>query len=60
VTVLAVFAPVDVRARRLAICEACPDRKKYERIDAYKCGRCGCPITTKVKFARAQCPARKW
>lgn len=61
---MSLFVDDQRREERLAICRACPhhiasqiplSKQKIER-----CGKCGCPITNKTKFARATCPIHKW
>ena len=48
-------APQDVRAQRLAICNACPHLTAMRR-----CGKCGCPVDGKTFFHGARCPIGKW
>lgn len=52
------FATPEVRQARADVCRACPDATPAGR--PLFCGRCGCPLVSKVRFARASCPAGKW
>ncbi len=45
------------RARRVAICQACPHLR---RSTIERCGKCGCPIRGKAAFLRATCPDKRW
>lgn len=47
----------EVRAARLAICEACPS---LQRQPIKRCGECGCPIASKTRFKQSSCPLGKW
>jgi len=50
--------------KRLAICAACPHRVEttipLTKQKIARCGKCGCPLASKTKFARATCPINKW
>jgi hypothetical protein len=39
-------------------CKECPYRKSL--IDKDLCGKCGCPIATKLMAYNAECPIGKW
>ncbi|HET6631529.1 MAG TPA: hypothetical protein VFG73_02320 [Rhodanobacteraceae bacterium] len=56
--VAAVLAPGDTINARLAICAQCPHRKTRGPV-AY-CGKCGCPLQSKTRMARASCPDGRW
>lgn len=36
-----------------------PD-KELKEVQGYKCGKCGCPLSSKVRSAVSQCPEKKW
>lgn len=40
---------------RLAICEECP-----HLVEGGRCGKCGCYLQTKTKWASSSCPIGKW
>jgi len=48
------FANTDSAYARLAICKGC------EHKSMGVCGKCGCLLIAKVRFANAQCPVGKW
>lgn len=52
------------QAKRLAICAACPHRIEtvipLTKQRLARCAKCGCPLASKTKFARATCPINKW
>ncbi len=48
------------RVRRTEICRACPFVRLIGRKQFMQCTKCHCPLATKTKFLRAQCPAGKW
>ena len=52
-------ATEEERARRKAICAACPFVVEVAARPMF-CGKCGCPLVTKTAFASASCPAKKW
>jgi len=45
----------DMQQERLAICAECPHIVNNER-----CGKCGCFLQTKTKWATSSCPIGKW
>jgi hypothetical protein len=53
---------VDARTRgeRVRICRACPERQFHTMAKIEVCGKCGCWIITKTRFASAKCPLSKW
>lgn len=59
-----VLADQATREKRLAICEACPFRVTHTipmtKHKIARCAKCGCPLASKTKFARATCPLSKW
>ena len=44
------------KARRLAICEACPNLIPQER----RCAKCGCFVELKASFRTQACPEDRW
>lgn len=48
------------RLKRLEICRACPERQFRTIAKIEVCGKCGCPIVSKTRFAQAKCPLNKW
>ena len=49
-----ILADSDVAQKRREVCDACP-----HRVVAI-CGKCGCPIVSKVNTRGASCPANRW
>lgn len=49
------FVEDDVRRRRLAACEACPDLIRGD--NALACGLCGCRVEWKTRLSSESCPA---
>lgn len=47
--------PAKESARRMAICNACPELIALDR-----CRRCGCFMRIKTQIPGAQCPLQKW
>lgn len=45
----------DMQQERLSICAECPHIVNNER-----CGKCGCFLQTKTKWATSSCPIGKW
>ena len=41
---------------RLAICDGCKDLRR----DVMRCGKCGCLVEQKAKWATSNCPEKKW
>lgn len=50
-----VWASEQVRARRLAECDACPNVRSD-----WRCSQCGCYLPAKVKLATESCPVGRW
>lgn len=48
------------RVRRAGICRTCPFVRLIGRKQFMQCTKCHCPLATKTRFLRAQCPAGKW
>lgn len=55
--------------RRLEICNGCDQLVELSKlmktlvdsdISPYKCGKCGCPLSTKVFSNLKKCPLNKW
>lgn len=44
------------QAERLAICDECPHAVENKS----RCGKCGCFLQTKTKWATSSCPIGKW
>lgn len=44
------------KLRRLSICLTCEHLKKLSR----QCGKCGCFVDMKTKYAEAECDADRW
>jgi len=70
-----VFTDPQVEAlaiQRAAICAKCPFAeivnglhtivvdKKTTQVRGLKCGKCGCPLSAKVRAPHDSCPIRKW
>lgn len=55
-TVLAQVS-AEQKAARMEICHAC-EHLKRQPIE--RCGKCGCVIAMKTRFAREKCPLGKW
>lgn len=70
-----VFTDPEVEAlalHRAAICAKCPFAvmlnglhtivvdKKTTQVRGLKCGKCGCPLSAKVRAPHDSCPAGKW
>jgi hypothetical protein len=51
---MSIFANTEAAHGRLATCREC------EHKSMGVCGKCGCLLIAKVRFANAQCPAGKW
>jgi len=51
-------ADAETQDARRAICAACPHLVRA--VGARFCGKCGCAIAAKTKFAGESCPAGKW
>ena len=57
---------------RAKICGSCPfavekgllkitmPDEKFKEIQGYKCSKCGCPLSTKIRSITSQCPEKKW
>lgn len=45
----------DEQKARLAICQECP-----HMVEGGRCGKCGCFLQTKTKWASSSCPIGKW
>jgi hypothetical protein len=45
----------EVQKNRLEICEQCP-----HMVEGSRCGKCGCFLPTKTKWASSTCPIGKW
>ena len=41
---------------RITTCGKCPDLKR----DVMRCGKCGCLVEHKARWATTTCPANKW
>ena len=62
----------ELATKRAAICAACPFAemstgihtivvdKKTKNIRGTKCGKCGCPLSAKVRSKNDRCPIGKW
>ena len=50
-----VWAGEQLRARRLAECDACPNVRSD-----WRCSQCGCYLPAKVKLATESCPVGRW
>lgn len=48
--------PEEESARRLAICESCPEFRPADR----RCAKCGCYMALKTRLRSQHCPAGKW
>lgn len=48
-------APNELRAKRMAICHECPH---YKQDPIQRCGKCGCPLVSKVTPLHSHCPAQ--
>lgn len=48
-------ASAEVQKQRLEICEKCP-----HIVEGSRCGKCGCFLETKAKWASSTCPIGKW
>ena len=56
-----VTTQLNIRERRMLICNQCPRIKKsklHENLDA--CKECGCLLRAKTSLAKASCPLDKW
>ena len=51
---MTIFANTEAAQNRLATCNGC------EHKSMGVCGKCGCLLIAKVRFANAQCPVGKW
>lgn len=49
-------ASEELQQERLSICEKCPHIVE----DGSRCGKCGCFLQTKAKWASSSCPIGKW
>lgn len=56
ITGTARYASDEERARRLAVCNACPQRNAALNT----CGVCHCWLPGKTKYAESSCPQSKW
>lgn len=57
---------------RANICALCPFAEKskviswlmpdnnLKQVQGYKCSKCGCPLSTKVRSMTSKCPENKW
>lgn len=45
----------ELQEKRLAICSECP-----HIVEDSRCGKCGCFLQTKTKWASSSCPIGKW
>lgn len=57
---------------RAKICGSCPfaiesglikllmPDKTHTEIQGFKCSKCGCPLSTKIRSITSQCPEKKW
>lgn len=66
--------PIDesIAKVRAEICADCPSAKEsnllnvtlpdntLKEIQGYKCTKCGCPLSSKVRSKLSQCPEKKW
>lgn len=48
--------PPEEAARRLAVCEGCPNRVPGK----WRCRLCGCGLKTKASWAAMDCPDGRW
>ena len=46
----------EVYEKRLGECDAC----EHLRRDAMRCGKCGCLVEHKAKWATSSCPDKRW
>ena len=49
-------ASEEVQNERLSICGGC----EYYIAEQHRCGKCGCPLAGKTKWASSTCPIGKW
>jgi len=61
-----------IAEERATICGSCPfavegnlikilmKDETHKQIQGYKCSKCGCPLSTKVRSITSQCPENKW
>lgn len=54
------IAAPDVRAERMAVCEACPSFLASEDILGPQCSVCGCFLKAKTALITQSCPDGKW
>lgn len=66
--------PIDenIAKSRAETCSSCPfikegnmiklviPDKDLKEIQGYKCSKCGCPLSSKVRSKLSQCPENKW
>lgn len=66
--------PIDekIAEARAKICSTCPLAEKsnmlniilpddtHKDIQGYRCTKCGCPLSSKVRSILSQCPEDKW
>lgn len=50
------YCSEEVKAQRLAICNACPARNAAMNT----CGDCYCWLPGKTRYAKSTCPRSKW
>lgn len=48
----------EIKAERLATCNACPAKTTFLGFD--QCGECKCFIIFKASFKNSKCPLQKW
>jgi len=47
--------------QRIAVCNECPFRKYNDVGDFYYCGKCGCPLKSKIYSpVEKSCPEGRW
>lgn len=59
----------DMAKRRLEVCGKCPlmvptkaklKDNRIKGLEGYKCGGCGCPLSSKLRSPQSFCPKGKW
>jgi hypothetical protein len=48
---------------RISVCDGCPHKTKYEHLNIYACGLCGCPLDKKIFSpipGPVACPDQRW
>ena len=62
----------EIAKERAAICSSCPFAvesdilnflirdNQHKEVQGYKCSKCGCPLSTKIRSTTSKCPENKW